>query len=99
LTAKLFLAAKRGGQLVYVGSVGTGFSNRNVDGLLSHLSAIERTLPPVATADAEKARWVEPVTAAEIEFRGWTTHKNLRHASYKGLRGDCETVEIFEMPE
>lgn len=97
--AKLFLAAQRGTQLVYVGSVGTGFSNRNAAHLLEHLRSIEVSSSPVATKDPEKARWVSPLIAAEIEFRGWTTNQNLRHASYKGLRGDCESASIFELPK
>ena len=32
--------------------------------------------------------WVRPDLIAEIEYRGWTHDKLLRHPSFKGLRDD-----------
>lgn len=96
--AQLFLAAKRGDNLDYVGSVGTGFTAKAAASLLNHLRTLEIEDPPVANVGANKARWVRPMLAAEIEFRGWTANHNLRHASYKGLRGDAEAAELFELP-
>jgi hypothetical protein len=34
------------------------------------------------------ARWVEPRLVAQVEFRGWSADKLLRHAVFKGLDPD-----------
>lgn len=35
------------------------------------------------------------VTPPEIAFRSWTGDGKLRHASYKGLREDADTCDVF----
>jgi len=34
---------------------------------------------------------------AEIEFRGWTTDGKLRNASFKGLREDADSADVFRL--
>lgn len=96
---RILLAAKRSGKLVYVGSVGTGFAQTAAESLLAHLRTIEAQSPATPTIDKRSARWVSPQLTAEIEFRGWTTDRKLRHGSFKGLRGDDGPAAIFELPE
>jgi bifunctional non-homologous end joining protein LigD len=43
--------------------------------------------------------WVSPILPAEIAFRGWTNDASLRHASFKGLREDADTADVFEVDE
>jgi bifunctional non-homologous end joining protein LigD len=36
---------------------------------------------------------------AEIKFRGWTDDRNLRHASYKGLREIQDNAAVFDIAD
>jgi bifunctional non-homologous end joining protein LigD len=94
---RLLLAARRRGQLVYVGGVGTGFTHDELRDLKKRLDQIRTAKPPVKLK-RKGAVFVEPQLVAEIEFRGWTDDPKLRHPSYKGLREDADQSEVFELP-
>ncbi|MDF2995811.1 MAG: polymerase LigD, ligase domain protein [Xanthobacteraceae bacterium] len=98
---RLQLGARRGGHLVYVGGVGTGFTRDELGALKKKLDAIRTTKPPVKLR-RKRAVFVEPQLVAEIEFRGWTDEPKLRHPSYKGLREKADQSEVMvlgaEMP-
>ncbi len=92
----LLLAARRGDELVYVGSVGTGFTERVANDLRKALDRIKRKTPSIAYAGRRKNLvWVQPTLIAEIEYRAWTADGKLRHASYKGLREAQDSAEVF----
>lgn len=93
---RLLLAAVKGDRLVYVGSVGTGFTTLKATELRDQLSDLLTETPPVAKK-AKEVKWVAPVLAAEIAFRGWTTDGMLRHASYKGLRDEADIGDVYAM--
>lgn len=93
----LLLGARRGDKIVHVGNVGTGFSNKAALDLHDQLDAI-RTKKPIAKVKSTKAIYVEPILAAEIEYRAWTGDGKLRHASFKGLREPEDDVTIFILP-
>lgn len=97
--ARLMLAARRNGRLEYVGSVGTGFNARTATHLIAHLKTIGSDTPPVPIGNRRHARWVKPLLAAEVEFRGWTSERKLRHASYKGLRDTADGPSIYELSD
>ncbi|MBD9372129.1 ATP-dependent DNA ligase [Rhizobium sp. ARZ01] len=82
---RLLLAAHNGDGLVYVGGVGTGFTERTATLLREALDQI-RTETPAADVGRRKGVFVAPKLVAEIEFRGWTQDGKLRHSSFKGLR-------------
>ena len=95
-----------GDELVYVGNVGTGFNDREIDRLLEKLKPLERKTPPFKDVPKmPRVRkgdviWVEPKLVAEVEFVEWTHDGRLRAPAYKGLREDKDAVEVHrEEPE
>jgi bifunctional non-homologous end joining protein LigD len=95
---RLLLAARQGGELVSVGSVGTGFTAASGTALRRQMDAVATPEPAAAMTGRHKAaRWVRPELVAEIAFRAWTDDGKLRHASFKGIRDDADAGEIFEV--
>jgi bifunctional non-homologous end joining protein LigD len=94
----LLLAGRRGDELVYVGSVGTGFSERDATQLRKMLDKLITKRAPVAVSDKDVV-FAQPTLIAEIEYRGWTDDGKLRHASYKGLREVQDNAAIYEIGE
>jgi bifunctional non-homologous end joining protein LigD len=96
----LVLAVREGDELVYVGNVGTGFTDKEIDRLLVRLRPLERRDPPLREVPRmPKVRkgdvvWVEPKLVAEVEFVEWTHDKHLRAPSYQGLRDDKEAADV-----
>jgi bifunctional non-homologous end joining protein LigD len=96
----LVLAVREGDELRYVGNVGTGFSDREIDRLLEKLRPLERTDPPFREVPKmPKVRkgdvvWVEPELVAEVVFVEWTHDGHLRAPSYQGLREDKEAADV-----
>jgi bifunctional non-homologous end joining protein LigD len=98
MIGRLLLGARRGGKLVYVGGVGTGFTRQMLADLKKRLDGIRTTKPPVALK-RKRAVFVEPVLVAEVEFRGWTHGPKLRHPSYKELREAADHSEVLGLDE
>jgi bifunctional non-homologous end joining protein LigD len=94
----LVLGYRESGKLVYAGRVGTGFSAAVARDLRKRLAPTARRTSPFPgklTADqARQVRFVEPKLVAEVEFRGWTADRNLRHASFRGLREDKRAEDV-----
>ena len=102
----LVLATYEGDDLIYSGNVGTGFSDREIDRLLSKLKPLERDTPPfkevpkMPRVKKGDVVWVEPKLVAEVEFVEWTHDGHLRAPSYQGLREDKKATEVRrESPE
>ncbi|WKU02332.1 non-homologous end-joining DNA ligase [Micromonospora soli] len=85
-------------RLVYVGHVGTGFTQTVLRDLQRRLEPLTRRDPPfdapVPREHARHAVWVDPVLVGDVTFRSWTPDQRLRHPSWKGLRSDREPAEI-----
>ncbi|MCK8779112.1 non-homologous end-joining DNA ligase [Rhizobium sp. NTR19] len=97
----LLLAAYSGDDLVYVGSVGTGFKHDQARDLKVTLDKLrwKAKKPPVDYDGSRKAVWVQPTLITEIEYRAWTGDGKLRHASYKGLRDVQDNAEIYQLDD
>jgi len=96
----LVLGAYESGELRYVGNVGTGFTDTEIERLLAKLKPLERTEPPFAhVPKMPKVRkgdvvWVEPKLVAEVEFVEWTHDGHLRAPSYQGVREDKAPEQV-----
>ncbi|AYF79323.1 ATP-dependent DNA ligase [Nocardia yunnanensis] len=79
------------GQLVYLGNVGTGFTQAARRVLRGALNEIEIPASPFAHTPPEAAaggwHWVEPILVADVEYREYSGER-LRMPSWKGLRSD-----------
>lgn len=96
----LLLAAYRGDDLVYVGSVGTGFKEAQANKMRSVLDRLKRKRPHVEYAGARKnVVWAQPTIIAEIEYRAWTHEEKLRHASFKGIRDVQDNADVFRIDD
>jgi bifunctional non-homologous end joining protein LigD len=90
----LVLGVQRGKEWQWVGNVGTGFSERDIDELLAKLEPLRRDTPPFPVVPKmPKVKkgdvvWVEPKLVCEVEFAEWTHDGHLRAPSFQGLRDD-----------
>jgi bifunctional non-homologous end joining protein LigD len=91
-----------GGDLVYAGKVGTGFSNATLRSLHDRLAGLEEDAPPFGDGPPlprHGVHWVRPALVAEVGFSEWTDDGELRHPRYQGLRDDKDPAEVVrEVP-
>jgi bifunctional non-homologous end joining protein LigD len=96
----LILAVRDGNELRWVGNVGTGFDEKEIERLLEKLLPLEReTSPLTVVPKMPRVRrgdivWVEPVLVAEVAFTEWTRDRRLRAPRYLGLREDKPAEEV-----
>ncbi len=91
----LILGAYRGGELVYAGRVGTGFSERQLDALAKDLAGDAQPRPPCQAVQlSSKADvWVEPRLVCEVRYTEWTQEGSLRQPVFLRLRDDKPMAE------
>jgi bifunctional non-homologous end joining protein LigD len=80
-------------ELVYIGKVGTGFSQALLEDLLCCLEKIVRTKPTVHIS-LKNVVWVEPRFVAEIKYLEFTKDRVLRAPVFLRLRPDKNPEEI-----
>jgi bifunctional non-homologous end joining protein LigD len=96
----LVLGVHRGEQWEWVGNVGTGFREQDIQELLAKLEPLRQAdspfpivpkMPKVRKGDVV---WVEPRLVAEVEFAQWTHDGHLRAPSFQGLRDDKPAEDV-----
>ncbi len=98
----LLVGAYDDGKLLWIGQVGTGFTDRMLDDLMARLQPLQRKGPAADDPELRRikgAKFVEPELVCEVEFLEMTSAGKLRAPSYKGLRPDKSPDEcVLERP-
>jgi bifunctional non-homologous end joining protein LigD len=95
----LLLGAYRGNDFIFVGKVGTGFSQQTLADLAKSFRSLVRGTAPFVDPPREKnVTWLEPRLVAQIAFQEWTADQKLRQPVFLGLRDDKEPNESV-LPE
>src|SRR5699024_7261206 len=94
--ASLLLAAHGDEGLVYLGRVGTGFDQHQLQSLRKTLDRMSRKTPPVEvpSEDRHDASWVTPSLVGEVTFGGITAAGRLRHSVWRVLREDIDPDDV-----
>ena len=83
--------------LRYVGRVGSGFNDRQLDEIGAKLEKLARKTSPlidVPREDARDAHWVTPSLVGEVTYGELTGPGRLRHPVWRGLRPDKSPSEV-----
>jgi bifunctional non-homologous end joining protein LigD len=85
---------------VYVGRVGTGFSNEQLRSLGKSIADKGSPRPSVTLAAVDPllrdARWVKPAAVAEVYYRGVGNNRLLRQPSLKTMRIDKKAADLVD---
>lgn len=97
----LLLGAYKDGKLIWVGQVGSGFTDRMLKDTLDRLHELEAEKPPIPDPGLRKvkgARWVRPELVCEVEYLQITAAGKLRAPVFKGLRSDKPVEDCLLEP-
>jgi bifunctional non-homologous end joining protein LigD len=92
------------GRLHYAGSVGTGFSDRELLDYALLCEALSSTPPASLVVAGDQLdrtiRWIRPELVVEVSFTAWSGEGRVRHPVYLGLREDKVATEVvMEVPD
>jgi bifunctional non-homologous end joining protein LigD len=93
----LLVGIPESGGLRYVGRVGTGFRDRELDEIAARLTKLNARNSPftdIPRVDASDAHWVGGGLVGEVEFAEWTSTGRLRQPSWHGWRPDKSADEV-----
>lgn len=92
--ASLLLGYYEGDNLIYIGKVGTGFSESLKKELERKLSKIKTKISPFSNCQEKEAVFVVPKYVAEVQYAEITRAKLLRQASFIAFRTDKHPKEV-----
>ncbi|RJQ46132.1 MAG: DNA ligase D [Gaiellales bacterium] len=96
----LLLGFYEGDDLVFAGSVGSGFSEAELVRLGELLEPLASAEPPFAAPpDGRGVTWVKPELVASVKFAEWTREGSLRQPVYLGLRDDVAPRDVVREQE
>ena len=85
----LLLGLYEGGKATYVGKVGSGFADQNLQQFSDSLHRLETGEAQLSSTSLPKdVRWVRPGLVAEVEYQNVTRDGMLRAPIFRGLRID-----------
>jgi len=84
----LVLGLYEEGKPVYVGKVGTGFSQQTLNQLMIKFEKIKINLEPFPVESGDSVTWIEPKLVCEVAYQVVTRDNRLRMARFKRLRDD-----------
>lgn len=86
----LALAVMEDRKLVYVGNVGSGFTQESLKSVYEKLKPLIVTKSPLRAVpkDIGKVTWVRPELVCTVRFNSWTDDNRLRAPVFLGLRND-----------
>jgi len=84
-------------ELIYAGSVGTGFTTKELDRVYRLLKAREIAKSPFKEPikTRERRHFVKPELVAQVKFTEWTQEGYLRQPVYLGLRDDKAARDVI----
>ena len=88
----------RPGRLRYIGDVGSGFGEAELNRIWTRLEGASASPFGAGPAPPARAHWVRPVLAVEVKFTEWTREGRLRHPTYLGLRDDVDPQQVRPEP-
>ncbi|MET1006096.1 MAG: ATP-dependent DNA ligase, partial [Propionibacteriaceae bacterium] len=93
----LLLGVNIDGELRYVGRVGSGFNDHQLDEIQALLDPLARKTSPlvdVPREDARDAHWVTPSLVGEVKYGELTSAGRLRHPVWRGWREDKQPSDV-----
>jgi len=92
----LVLGVYEGDELIYIGHVGGGFSEKDLQDIRETLDPlVQKECPfPVQPVTNAPVTWVKPELVCEVGFSGWTEDAVMRHPVFLRLREDKAAREV-----
>jgi bifunctional non-homologous end joining protein LigD len=92
----LVLGAYQKGELVWIGHVGAGFSERSLRDIHEKLTPLVTDRSPFARQPRTNmpVTWVSPRLVCEVKFSEWTSEGLMRQPVFLGLRQDKNPREV-----
>jgi bifunctional non-homologous end joining protein LigD len=110
----ILVGCYEGKKLMFVGKVGTGFTEKALDMLYAKFKKLTRPTCPFANlpeklassgakgmtaSEMRRCTWLEPKLVCQVRFAEWTRDNHLRQPAFLGLREDrCAEEVVREVP-